>query len=131
MATRLAGWQDEKGEKKWFWEQCGLQQLPATDGELHWFDRNENIVSPVDSETSLPIIDLNNLFEYAVPELVRRFMTKLNKKLEITWTTTNENTLCQIFLDEQEIAGAANQGSEPMNLWWAIYKALGGKQTFA
>ena len=58
-----------------FWEWCGLELLKASDGNYRWFslasevNQSYDIVSPVDSETNLPIVDLNNLFKYAVPKL--------------------------------------------------------------
>ena len=58
---------------KEFWEWCGLELLRASDNDYHWFnvtsDGDYDIVSPVDSDMGLPVIDLNNLFKW-VPDII-------------------------------------------------------------
>jgi len=54
-------------QMKEFWEWCGLDEVLASDGEYHWF-KGEEIVSPTD-DAGYPVIDLNNLFRWAVPKL--------------------------------------------------------------
>jgi len=52
---------------KEFWKWCGLHEALASDGEYHWFDGDE-IVSPTD-DNHVPVVNLDNLFEWAVPKL--------------------------------------------------------------
>ena len=47
---------------------AGFQWLRATDGELHWFDANGDIVSPTDEEGNV-IWDMNACFLWLVPKL--------------------------------------------------------------
>jgi len=56
-------------EIKEFLQWLGFTQELATDDNLHWFDPEGNIASPVDVDTDLPIMDLNFLFKWAVPKL--------------------------------------------------------------
>ena len=70
---------------KEFWEWCGLKLMRAPDGNYHWFqlsaDGNYDIVSPVDSETDLPCVDLNNLFKYAIPLAIKKAETNQPRRL--------------------------------------------------
>lgn len=55
---------------KKFWEWCGLKQARKYDA---WYDPNlpEGEPCGVFSKTDISTIDLNNLFEYAVPKLIQ------------------------------------------------------------
>ena len=55
---------------KGFWEGCGLHKELVTGGLELYCDNEHNIVSPTDNN-GIPILDLNNLFKYAVPKAIK------------------------------------------------------------
>ncbi len=65
---------------QWFWEQCGFKQLEAGRGGYHYAATKKvwNWLLPNETERhkSIPFLppkDLSNLWEYAVPELKKRY----------------------------------------------------------
>ncbi len=89
-----------KEQIKWLWEQCGFSRDGA------WW------ISPNNKRTDVfpPRLDLNNLFRYAVPLLEGKLGYKEAYKLLIRWIT--------------EVI----EGKDPAeSLFWAVFKALGGK----
>ena len=93
---------------QWLWEQCGLKpahpncrisgHMSIPDESGNWWCR------PIE-------VDLNNLFKYAVPKTLEK-LGKL-KTVELV-----NNAVCDAVENKGEIADS---------LFWAIYKALGGK----
>lgn len=57
-----------------------FQRLRASDGNYHWFDADENIVSPIDEEDNV-IWDMNACFKWLVPRLVYFFEFRFNETL--------------------------------------------------
>ena len=86
---------------QWFWEQCGL--------DFEDFYLEEGYTEPD--------IDLNNLFKYAVP-------IALGKLCESRHALENcEGRLFLLWLEEYR-----HCKDFALALFWAIYKALGGKR---
>ena len=58
-------------KEQWFWEQCGLRHCWMSTKDAHGHDciqcENCGLFEP--SIQCRPIVDLNNLFKYAVPRL--------------------------------------------------------------
>ena len=91
-----------KEQEQWLWEQCGFK---LEDGG--WWCLPNGIGLLV----SLPPIDLNNLFKYAVPKLVEIFGAANTLDLLISW-------LRDFLL----------WGKDPADsLFLLVYKALGGE----
>ena len=109
-----------KEQIQWFWEQCGFRYIPLL---LHGTVPVETWLYP-DGITMnpLPPTDLNNLFKYAVPKL---------DYLEIHGGLKGEHTLITVkveqFKEANEYWGEDNKDSA-LALFWACYKAFGGKQ---
>jgi len=112
--------QPTKEQKQWFWEQCGLISFTDDIGVVYEYERKLH--------KEPPPIDLNNLFKYAVPKLDvynhggfffnlvadgERWVCRIDRKREATINSF-------YHLD--------GYGEDPaLALFWAIYKALGGK----
>ncbi len=86
---------------QWFWEQCGLHK----DGNS-WHNANGKQLSEEE-----PPIDLNNLFEYAVPKLREDLFEDAFTRRMWGWI--------ELVLDGDDPAPA---------LFRVIYKALGGEE---
>ena len=97
-----------------FWERCGLRliNLPDRGGE-QWVDAEGRLIY---LDKHLPI-DLNNLFKYAVPKLEGGIDIAFSKFEDTGWFVRLEN---QVMTTKDETPALA--------LFWAIYKALGGKE---
>ncbi len=64
-------------------------------------------------------ISLNNLFKYAVPKVKFLRIEKQHYPLSGDWLVTIQMYKYEIEIDDNDLALA---------LFWAIYKALGGKE---
>jgi len=117
-----------KEQIQWFWEQCGFYyetgnpsvSIPATNP--YWIYRGGSIHS------TLPPIDLNNLFKYAVPRVPSgwelqicypytrdtNYRVVLEKVDSVEWSWGDRYSLTHIELGE-DLALA---------LFWVIYKTL-------
>ena len=109
-----------KEQIKWFWEQCGFYQhsssyhFEKTEKVLDWCTPEGAVIYQVSLKGMLPRIDLNNLFEYAVPN---------NWSIDFYFGIAHN---CIIALPSgKEFDGSGRSYSEA--LFWAIYKALGGE----
>jgi hypothetical protein len=108
---------------KKFWEWCGLYKDLATNGERYWF-MGEEIVSPTNEEGN-PIIDLNNLFKYAVPKLIATghwlgmITTQLSSDTQYTFAIYVEK-----YKDKAE--HEASDKDPALALFWAISKVIEG-----
>jgi len=104
---------------KRFWEWCGLYKDLATDGEHYWF-KEEEIVSPTDDKGN-PIIDLNNLFRYAIPKL-GGLIDGLN-----VWEGT-QGWVWEVIGQEYETLAEGQNKDPALALFWAIYKLIKKKE---
>lgn len=94
--------QPTKEQLQWFWEQCGFKQK-----DKGWVFPDLRVTEKF--PCSLPPIDLNSLFKYAVPTL---------------------KDICEDWWDvivewAKDITG--NYEKDTLALFWAVFKALGGK----
>jgi len=111
---------------KEFWEWCGLYKDLATDGERHWF-KDEEIVSPVDNNGD-PTIDLNNLFEWAVPKLEQqkfRMMITYNNIRRPNREYMYRVSFCKFKTNSW---GKAYDEDPALALFWAIWKVIKGQK---
>jgi len=107
--------QPTKEQIQWFWEQCGWEWFEVTQkwsqlASSHWSGPNNEYT------LALPPIDLNNLFKYAVPVLLEKI-----GKYELLVLVNN--AICNAVN-----AHLYGQEGIPDHLFWAIYKAFGGKE---
>ena len=134
-----------------FWELCGLKQVKVRArtfeilrGKKHswetcewrWLMPNcefEDKLYPSYHGVpfvlwNLPRIDLNNLFQYAVPKLRDLSESNTLQDIEFHWQGLNISDLveCNIILDNNEFSYEDNDPA--LALFWATYKALGGKE---
>ncbi|KKL12711.1 hypothetical protein LCGC14_2533050 [marine sediment metagenome] len=107
-----------KEQIQWFWERCGwevrVDEVRDASGNTcyprsSWFNGVEN---------TLPDIDLNNLFKYAVLKLDKWNMHKPFKTARVI--TAN------VWIDDKY--AFAESDVPALALFWAIYKALGGRE---
>jgi len=90
---------EEQEDKLAKW--AGFQWLKATDGEYHWFDANNDIVSPTDEEGNV-IWDMNALFKWLVPKLVsgdlyiELYITAEDTAVAIKRATSTVSFVCQL-----------------------------------
>ena len=109
-------------QKQWLWEQCGFVW------KLAYHDFYE-LESPLKEQFALtassigdikyyPPIDLNNLFQYAVP--------KLDLEQIILQPETDGSWYCGVVVHSDLFE--AEDKDPALALFWAIYKALGGKE---
>ena len=96
---------------QWFWEQIGWKF--TLDGK---FWRVSPEASGWGTLQSLPTLDLNNLFKYAVPR-VDVLQVILQPETDGTW-------YCGLCVDS-DLYEATDKDSA-LALFWAIHKALGG-----
>ena len=97
-------------KEQWFWEQCGFKDISYCSlGAVgqKWSGRRESIWGKPYDWQYLDI-DLNNLFEYAVPKLSSYQRTEVL----LPWAYE----VIDIVVDPA------------LALFWAIYKAFGGKE---
>ena len=115
---------------QWFWEQCGFE---VQESYRKNFDDGHTEITPEtwlcpDKEDwlyMLPSIDPNNLFKYAVLELANYNLCKCREPMTANFGTHYAQAWGKL--------SAANYGecydiAPALALFWAIYKALGGKQ---
>ena len=96
-----------KEQIQWFWEKCGFTYV---------FDESQGWLSPDGVwGNDNPPIDLNNLFKYAVPKLVKWIMGN-NPNGEIKVIVYTEKNFFKSLDKDPALA-----------LFWAIYKAFGGE----
>jgi len=93
-----------------FWEWCGLKQNRYT-GD--WYSSPDTKVFP------RPVLDLNNLFKYAVPKVDGY---KLATNPEIPDTVYAEIRMCNRYFTDRDTEPA-------LALFWAIYKVIDGNNT--
>ena len=115
-----------------FWELCGFvkrghsyagKELWVAPEDIEWFDKcvkdiDKNGYAKMpekDSYYALRPIDLNNLFKYAVPKLENYHLgSVVNGHIAIAW--------------RQGTNFHSTDKDPALALFWAIYKALGGKE---
>ena len=94
-----------KEQIQWFWEQCGFKL--DDDGDFRWWYLPDGSHLSLDED---PLLDINNLFKYAVPKLIEKI-----GRYDLVTLVINA------FCDALEAGGEFKD-----YLFWAIYKALGG-----
>ena len=107
---------------KKFWEWYGWRRVPEGKKAFHYecCQKVMNWYAPDNQERSyksLPPIDLNNLFEWAVPNTIKEIM----EKWKITYNQARRK-LVRWWLEEME---RVNQKDE-LALFWAINKVIKG-----
>ena len=113
-----------------FWGLCGLtyKEYPmpeasnsceamCVDGPMSgWYEANGRLVT---YRHSGPVVDLNNLFKWAVP--------KVNPSpLIFDQRNHGRNWICSFISDTDEYE--QTDKTPELALFWAIYQALGGKK---
>ena len=91
---------------KEFWKWCGLHEVLASGGEYHWFEADE-IISPTD-DNHVPVVNLDNLFRWAVPKLSSKMA-----KYEVMYLLKDWIEDITIFDKDPVLA-----------LFWAIWKVI-------
>lgn len=111
-----------KEQAKKLWEWCGFTYLPykgdAFLGKIHdacWLDPGEKEMHPDNWHFNLPLIDLNNLFKYAVPKLA---MYELNSY------TQDGYHFAWVSLQEDGGWQATDSKDPALALFWAIWKVV-------
>lgn len=115
-----------KEQIQWFWEQCGFRygegivEFPDSgiSERINGWHYSDKSFVPVWATLNggLPPIDLNNLFKYAVPKLGG---LQLENVTDYGFTV-RVNT-------QPMVISIYNDKDPALALFWAIYKALGGK----
>ena len=101
---------EAKEQTQWFWEQCGFK-IAWSDayGSTGWEDPNGHYCFDLPMD-----IDLNTLFQYAVPKLDYWNVGSSGDSQYAGWARI-KGGICQLAIwDNPALA-----------LFWAIYKALG------
>lgn len=121
-----------KAKVKDFWELCGftLEEISSLKSDEPYFVLHEPdgeqwdywIGSSWDTEIPVwklyPPIDLNNLFEYAVPKLIKVLIAN-NKKLTI-WGARKR--VFELWIESNIL-----EKDPALALFWACYKAMKGR----
>ena len=115
---------EERAERFWKW--CGFTYLPYKGdpllGKIHdacWLNPNESGLKPDNWHFNLPVIDLNNLFKWAIPRVDGY---KLVTNPEIPDVARAEVRVCnRYFCDGDKDPALA--------LFWAIMKVIDGDNT--
>jgi len=114
---------------QWVWEKCGFTEVPKYGGsdysEILWR-------SPIGSHSeSLPLIDLNNLFKYAVPKLEGKYDLDVSDDSELLG-----KSVCFHSITNRECSAASpieffrTWDEFYLALFCAIYKAFQNEQKF-
>ena len=111
-----------KEQKQWFWEQCGWEYDSEFD---YWYPPGSPKVRGfyITYRSFEMDIDLNNLFKYAVPKL-----EQAGYKYEICATTSSTEHRATIRDRAFSFVEMVGDDDPALALFWAIYKALGGKE---
>lgn len=113
-----------KEQIQWFWEQCGLKHTYNHIDYGWWSPDGVQFLG-------CPPIDLNNLLKYAVPKLPEGASLDI-----IVWNGYYEVIIWQRGIKPSGIevvqcniiAKEWNTDDLALALFWAVYKALGGKE---
>ncbi|GAH34189.1 unnamed protein product [marine sediment metagenome] len=106
MADRV---EPTKEQIQWLWEQCGFRHKY---GALFQYPEDYLPIQPLPSIDSLEFMGF--LFKYAVPKFLEEYGEDATLELlQLYWI---QNVILNNLL-----------GKEALALFWAIYKALGGK----
>ncbi len=105
---------------KEFWEWCGFEEVQYLDkrGKVcgtHW----AHPLAIGGGSGSLPVLDLNNLFKYAVPIAIKK-LVELNLRYYI-WTETK--AIYYLF-QAWEIEYKSRKRSFEEALFWAIWEVI-------
>ncbi len=110
---------------KRFWEWCGFRTEQYFDGNSYC----THYLEPDGKEQfrGYPPIDLNNLFQYAMPKLIRQgfsislyYLIGAHKE-----DSTGEQWVAAIHDDESNVAIYQHSSNPALAFFWAIYKAAG------
>lgn len=105
-----------------FWEWCGLTKAYSTSKVPIWVTGDNAIVSPTDGDTGLPIIDLSNLFQYAVPKVQDGTLVSIDFTPPLR---EGENWLCSLGYSRLAFETVTEEGiTEALALFWALYKVM-------
>ena len=114
--------QPTKKQIQWFWEQCGwyFKQLRFPIGRWYYGSGIEGAWVSPDCEHlyTYPRIDLNSLFKYAVPFLVRWEMG----------SKQDGSVYAIACMKGQQFPSNTDDKDPALSLFWAIYKAVGGEE---
>lgn len=112
---------EQQVERLWKW--CGFKRLPQGKAGYHWEQcaKVMNWMPPGSTETyhsmaNLPIIDLENLFQWAVP--------KLPAYDGIEFWESTDGWVCHIVLDHAGTNETGIDKNPALALFWAIYKVF-------
>jgi len=110
-------------QKQWLWEQCGWEYDSEFD---YWYPPGSPKVRGfyITYRSFEMDIDLNNLFKYAVPKVHDISLIKLNR-FQSEWQTAYR---AQARLAGKKAPNPIEDKGPAIALFWAIYKALGGKE---
>ena len=117
--------QPTKEQIQWLWEQCGWRDYYPLGFRNGWADPEGNFHS------ELPPIDLNNLFWYAVPKFTHYDIWCATRWGEATKSVVPDYHCAKVVLGwyDREYRVKVEKGDTPaLALFWAIYKAFGGKE---
>ena len=106
-----------KEQIQWFWKQCGFNASPKIIPD-YWVHQVDEV-----GWWQLPPIDLNNLDKYAVPKVFEgKLWLELLGDSIMGWDARIHHLAgndCYSIYQDKDLALA---------LFWAIYKAFGGKE---
>lgn len=103
-------------QRQWLWEQCGLvKKYPHKE----YYEPDNWYIYPDGTEGNYPPIDLNFLFELAVPTAIAKLESRFDTETNLI---RGLELLFQFWLDN--IREGLSFGDA---LFWACFKALGGK----
>lgn len=117
-------------QQEWFWRKCGLHLEEYSDGCYRWTDQEGSLVSPVSGDTDLPIIDLNNLFGWAVPrvccwEVNDNMLTIKGQGAPLKPEDKEDKAWWEVTIDGCEGKKVTTEDENlVLALFWAIYKLI-------
>ncbi|KKK61142.1 hypothetical protein LCGC14_3017270 [marine sediment metagenome] len=99
-------------------EKCiALSNWKYPDGSTYFWEHTEG-----EAVNGLPVIDLNNLFKYAVPKLRDYSENNTLWSIEFHWQGINISNAveCNVILDDSQFDGEGE--TEALALFWALNK---------
>jgi hypothetical protein len=100
-------------QRKKFWECCGLFEVPKYGGS----DYSETLWQYPDRShhDKLPPIDLNNLFQYAIPKAIDKIMSEQACSSDLAYAILFKKWLYKLEIDIPNHEGT---------LFWTIYAVM-------
>jgi len=118
-----------KEQERWFWEQRGFRTRPsnefvATRSAREIRERRQVLLD------KLPSVDLNNLFKYA-PDIIIGIYFRYYPggcECELTYITEAGFDTEKSWVKNESGDEKKSRELSALALYWAIYKAFGGKE---